>query len=205
MSNNKDDKIKPFRLRKYIVLITIVSLILCVVVPGLIYWYCCMIGQSTMASDILQYIGAVLSYLGTVILGCLALYQTEIIQRKSEENEKLLVKMEKERRQPQFSIQLENCKKRYEDLTCSLSNYSSNIAKNVSISIKSGANTCEIGHWEYINANSKQEFRIDRLDSAELGSIHGMMSYVDCDRDYHEIEVALEEDEQGKLNFVILN
>mgnify|MGYP004453181605 FL=1 len=85
------------------------------------------------AGEFLGYYGSVLSFVGTVVLGALALYQNKLIKDESEKHEQTLISQEHERNMPKFSVKASgsygNCLK----LKIKICNNSENIASNIDI------------------------------------------------------------------------
>ena len=96
------------------------------------------------AGDILTYYGAVLSFLGTVVLGYLALWQNRIINEKSEEHTRLIEKLELTRNMPEFKVQHHVSNGNLMYLELMITNVSENIANDIVISefeIRNNENT----------------------------------------------------------------
>lgn len=56
------------------------------------------------AGDVLAYYGSILSFIGTVVLGALALYQNKLIKEESEKRADIQDRMEYEKNSPKFEI-----------------------------------------------------------------------------------------------------
>lgn len=109
------------------------SILLLVVVPVIIWLVYYRIGQPISSGDMLSYYGAVLSFIGTVFLGLLALYQNDIIQKNADEREELLKNQEIERNQPRFSISKKGSDSALTSIECEIINISENHASNITI------------------------------------------------------------------------
>lgn len=86
------------------------------------------------AGELLGYYGAVLSFVGTVVLGALALYQNKLIKDESDRHEQLLISQEHERNMPKFTVKSQGSNGNCANLEISINNVSENIATNISIS-----------------------------------------------------------------------
>lgn len=85
------------------------------------------------AGDALGYYGSILSFIGTVILGVLALYQNRIIKEESDKREELMERQERERNMPKFSVRGQSSRGNCAYLGISINNVSENIATNIKI------------------------------------------------------------------------
>lgn len=85
------------------------------------------------AGDALGYYGAILSFVGTSVLGILALYQNHIIKEESDKHTKMLEQRELDMHKPAFSAESvysnENCAK----LTMKITNISQNLASCITV------------------------------------------------------------------------
>ena len=86
------------------------------------------------AGDALGYYGTVLSFLGTVILGALALYQNHIIKEEADKKAALLEEKEHIENMPKFNMRFKGCCGFGVRLGFAIKNYS----KNLIIKINSG-------------------------------------------------------------------
>jgi uncharacterized membrane protein len=87
------------------------------------------------AGDMLSYYGSVLSFLGTIILGFIALYQNDKAEKENEKHEKFIEKLESIKNSPLFHIYKSSSSYRFENVTFYICNRSeTNIAKEISIS-----------------------------------------------------------------------
>lgn len=100
------------------------------------------------AGDALGYYGAVLSFIGTVVLGALALYQNHIIKTEADKKAELLEAQEKAENMPRFYLRLLGASGFCGKLRISIMNVSNNIAYDINlydIRLEQGTNTI----WEY--------------------------------------------------------
>lgn len=100
------------------------------------------------AGDALGYYGAVLSFVGTVVLGALALYQNHIIKTDADKKAKLLEAQEKAENMPRFFMRLHGASGFCGKLQIAIMNVSNNIAYDINIyniKLEQGSNTI----WEY--------------------------------------------------------
>ena len=99
------------------------------------------------ASDALGYYGAILSFIGTVVLGALALYQNHIIKTESDKKAALAEEQEHAENMPRFFMRFQGASGFCGSLKFAVMNVSNNIAYSVDvydIKIKSGSKTI----WE---------------------------------------------------------
>ncbi|MBR5826120.1 MAG: hypothetical protein IKY78_03440 [Clostridia bacterium] len=118
------------------------------------------------AGDALGYYGAVLSFLGTVILGALALYQNHIIKEEADKKAALLEEKEHIENMPKFHLRFSGCS----GFGCGLSFIIKNISNNISYDIKIyDIRIQEFGKtlWE-----SSKEFTGSSLDSKGELNVH---------------------------------
>ena len=85
------------------------------------------------AGDALEYYGAVLSFLGTVVLGILALYQTYIIKSEADAKAAILEEQERKGNMPHFYIRFLLASGFCGNLKFSINNISNNIAYNIEV------------------------------------------------------------------------
>lgn len=85
------------------------------------------------AGDALEYYGAVLSFLGTVILGVLALYQTHIIKSEADVKASILEEQERKENMPHFYIRFLGASGFCGNLKFSINNITNNIAYDIEI------------------------------------------------------------------------
>lgn len=85
------------------------------------------------AGEFLGYYGSVLSFVGTVVLGALALYQNKLIKDESEKHEQTLISQEHERNMPKFSVNASGSNGNCLKLSIKICNNSENIASNIDI------------------------------------------------------------------------
>ena len=100
------------------------------------------------AGDALGYYGAVLSFIGTVVLGALALYQNHIIKTDTDAKSKLLEAQEKAENMPRFFLRSYGASGFCGQLKIAIMNVSNNIAYDINIyniRLEQGTNIL----WEY--------------------------------------------------------
>lgn len=105
------------------------------------------------AGDALGYYGAVLSFVGTVVLGALALYQNHIIKVEADKKATLLEEQERIENMPRFFMRFQGASGFCGSLKFAVMNVSNNIAYNAEvydIKIKSGTKTI----WESVDTYS---------------------------------------------------
>ena len=99
------------------------------------------------AGEFLGYYGAVLSFIGTVVLGALALYQNHIIKAEADKKAAILEEQERIENMPKFHMRNLGASGFCGSLRISINNVSNNIAYDVDvydIKIKAGSKTI----WE---------------------------------------------------------
>jgi hypothetical protein len=111
------------------------------------------------AGDVLGYYGAVLSFLGTVILGTLALYQNHLIKEEADKKAALLEKKEHMENMPKFHLRLSGSSGFCGKLSLIIKNISNNISYDIKI-YDIRIQECGKTLWE-----SSKEFTISSLDS----------------------------------------
>lgn len=105
------------------------------------------------AGDALGYYGAVLSFVGTVVLGALALYQNHIIKVEADKKATLLEEQERIENMPRFFMRFQGASGFCGSLKFAIMNVSNNIAYNADvydIKIKSATKTI----WESVDTYS---------------------------------------------------
>lgn len=144
------------------------------------------------AGDALGYYGAVLSFLGTVILGALALYQNHIIKEEADKKAALLEEKERIENMPKFSMHFKHCYGFGVRLGFAIKNYSKNISYDIKvydIRIKSNDTTMWESKQIYKRAalDSNSEFEIN-LDSPEIKNVDTftLLAYMSCKDKYNE-------------------
>lgn len=85
------------------------------------------------AGDALEYYGNVLSFIGTVVLGVLALYQNKIIKDETDKRTELLENKEREANMPRFFAKSRGCNGACARLKFDINNYSDNPASNIEL------------------------------------------------------------------------
>ena len=134
----------------------------------------CFLQAEWSAGDALGYYGAVLSFLGTVVLGALALYQNHMIKLDSDNKSALLEEKERLENMPKFYFQLRSASGYCGKLGLVIKNISNNIAYEIhiyDIRLKNGTKTIWESNDTYgspvINPNKQLEFQISSPASNE--------------------------------------
>lgn len=83
------------------------------------------------AGDVLGYYGSILSFIGTVVLGILALYQNHIIKMEADKRTKLLEEKEYESNMPKFVANPNGSNSNTSNLNFTIRNISENLASEV--------------------------------------------------------------------------
>lgn len=107
----------------------------------------CFLEAEWSASDALSYYGAILSFIGTVVLGVLALYQNHIIKMEADKKAAEIEKQQWVENMPKFYVRLKGANGFCGNLVFLIHNVSNNIAYDVEIydlKIKKGSLTL----WE---------------------------------------------------------
>lgn len=154
------------------------SAFLLIVIPigiGLVYDFC--FTERIPAGDLLAYYGSVLSFIGTVLLGLLALYQNDAIQNKIDENEKL-------RNMPRFYLQCSGINSSKDTAFCKLTNISENIATNVDFviySVMDSETSSFMKSFKYIKPMGEEtiDVKFDGKLTEPNATIKGVMNYRD--------------------------
>lgn len=147
------------------------------------------------AGDALGYYGSVLSFVGTVILGALALYQNYIIKQEADKKAEMLEEKERIENMPRFHLRFGGCSGFGANLSFVIKNISSNISYDIriyDIRIQDSQKTI----WESSKVftssglDSKSEFTV-RLDSPHFSDkkellLIACMSCKDKYSDNHE-------------------
>ena len=126
------------------------------------------------AGDALGYYGAVLSFLGTVILGALALYQNHIIKEEADKKAALLGEKERIENMPKFHLRFGGCSGFGGSISFVIKNISNNISYEIKVydvRIQENEKTLWESPKNFVisNLDSKAEFKI-HLDSSFLMS-----------------------------------
>lgn len=118
------------------------------------------------AGDLLVYYGSVLSFLGTVVLGALALYQNKIIKEQSDQRNMLLEQKELKKNMPKFSFANNGFSGRYANLSITIKNISDNNANDLVLYNIVILNKDNETVWK-----SKKNYRIDLIAPHEEKNI----------------------------------
>lgn len=127
------------------------------------------------AGDALGYYGAVLSFIGTVVLGALALYQNHIIKQEADSRALLIEKREHIENMPKFHMQFRGCFGFGSKIEFLISNISENIAYDIriyDIRIREKETTLWESEKVYNKASlaSKNEYKVC-TDSPEIKDV----------------------------------
>lgn len=118
------------------------------------------------AGNALEYYGATLSFVGTIVFSGLAVYQTHVIKEESDAREQIMQKLEERRLNPVFYGKMNGCSGKNININVSITNQSNNIAHKLQVS-----------NFEVTNS---------------LGQILACSNMVDCNRSVlHEKEDAI--------------
>ena len=147
------------------------------------------------AGDALGYYGAILSFIGTVVLGALALYQNHIIKTDADKKAALAEEQEHAENMPRFFMRILAANGFCGNLKFAVMNVSNNMAYNINIydvKIKDGSKTL----WEADDTydapviNPQKEINIQTKSPAtnETGelTLYASMSCLDKYNDKHE-------------------
>lgn len=85
------------------------------------------------AGELLGYYGSILSFLGTVILGALSLYQNHLLKIETDKRTALLEQREHEKNMPKFTIKLAQQNGQHSNLVLKISNITENSAMDVAV------------------------------------------------------------------------
>lgn len=144
------------------------------------------------AGDALGYYGAVLSFLGTVILGALALYQNHIIKEEADKKAALLEEKEHIENMPKFHLRFVGSSGFGKGLSFAIKNVSNNISYEIKVyDIRIQENEKTL--WEASkvftssNLDSKSELKI-YLESPEFKNSKelNISAYMSCKDKYFE-------------------
>lgn len=124
-------------LKRHKILITIISFVIIFGVPLIIHVLFKIKAPNSFlvaewsAGDLLSYYGSILAFLGTVVLGILALYQNHIIKIEADRRTELLEQREYEKNMPKFIAAPNGCNGFTSNLRFSIRNISENLASEV--------------------------------------------------------------------------
>lgn len=85
------------------------------------------------AGELLLYYGSVLSFLGTVILGALALYQNHIIKEEADKKTAIIEQREHEKNMPRFEVSMVSRSGQNSKLKLSIMNITNNTANGIEV------------------------------------------------------------------------
>ncbi len=118
------------------------------------------------AGDALGYYGNVLSFLGTVILGVLALYQNHIIKEEADKKAALLEEKEHIENMPKFHMRFAGCYGFGNKISFVIKNVSNNISYDIKVyDVRIQENEKTI--WE-----SLEDFKLSSMDSKGEMRVH---------------------------------
>lgn len=123
--------------KRYKVLIIILVFVAVVGIPLLIHWLFKIYPSNPFwiaewtAGELLGYYGSVLAFIGTIILGALALYQNNALQIESNKRAKLLEQRELEEKMPRFFAESKLSNGHCTNLRFEIKNTSENIANEI--------------------------------------------------------------------------
>ena len=145
------------------------------------------------AGDLLEYHGAILSFIGTVVLGALALYQNKLIKEESDAKNVIKEKREYEENMPKFVVSPSVCNGNCANLRFEIKNISNNFSSDIillDIRILSPDGSV---FWESeqkleqsaIQPNNIMEVNLKNPSINEDGYI--FMIYMQCKDKYNEV------------------
>lgn len=146
------------------------------------------------AGDALGYYGSILSFIGTVVLGALALYQNRLIKDESDKRATLLEHKEHERYMPKFETNSRGCMGSCAKLHFSIKNISDNSSTEICLYDIKILSPDHRVHWEYdgtyqfgtIPAKDKREVTLNNPSLSGDGYIFELrMSCKDIYNDIH--------------------
>ncbi len=134
------------------------------------------------AGEALGYYGSILSFIGTVVLGILALYQNRLIKEESDKREQIMEQREHERNMPKFTVVSKDSNGNSANLHFVVNNISENNATDIkvfSIKVISPENTV---YWQSkidytfdcIAANTCVEIKLNNTSIQKDGYIFSM-------------------------------
>lgn len=144
------------------------------------------------AGDALTYYGSVLSFVGTVVLGALALYQNRLIKIEADKRAAILEEKEHEKNMPRFAVKSRGCRGNCSYFHFDIKNISDNSATeikifNIHISAGDGRKLWDSSKayvYDSIAANSQIEVKLDNPSVQEDGSMFSMQ--MKCRDKYNE-------------------
>ena len=152
----------------------------------------CFLQAEWSAGDALGYYGAVLSFLGTVVLGALALYQNHIIKLDSDNKSALLEEKERLENMPKFYFHLRSESGYCGKLGLVIKNISNNIAYEIhiyDIRLKNGTETIWESSDTYgspaINPAKQIEFQLSSPSVSEKDELI-LLANMSCKDKYDE-------------------
>ena len=145
------------------------------------------------AGDALTYYGSVLSFIGTVVLGALALYQNRLIKVEADKRAAILEEKEHEKNMPKFVATSRSCNGNCSNLHFYIKNISENTATEIivfDIHISTGEGrqlwkSSRTYSFASIPANSQDEVKLDNISIQDDGSIFSMQ--MRCKDKYNEL------------------
>ena len=145
------------------------------------------------AGDALTYYGSVLSFVGTVVLGALALYQNRLIKIEADKRAAILEEKEHEKNMPKFVATSRTCGGNCSNLHFDITNISENTAAeiivfDIHISTGEGRQLWESSRtypFPSIPANSHVEVKLNNISIHDDGSIFSMQ--MRCRDKYNEL------------------
>lgn len=144
------------------------------------------------AGDALTYYGSVLSFIGTVVLGALALYQNRLIKVEADKRAAILEEKEHEKNMPKFVATSRSCNGNCSNLHFDIKNISENAATEIivfDIHISSGDGrqlwtSSRSYSFASIPANNQVEVKLNNI-TVQDGSIFSMQ--MQCRDKYNEL------------------
>lgn len=123
-------------MKQKIIIFVVIMIFLSVVMPLIIHYLFKIEALNDFfvavwsAGDVLGYYAAILSFVSTILLSVLTLWQNEIIRRESNRNNDILKEMEIQKNQPFFKATILNKNTGFADVCLKIQNISDNVAVN---------------------------------------------------------------------------
>ena len=118
------------------------------------------------AGELLGYYGSVLSFLGTVVLGALALYQNHIIKEETDKKTAIIEQREHENNMPRFVVALASRNGQNSNLKFSISNITNNAASEIEVYNIRIIDVDDNKIWE-----SDKKYRFNYMDNSKIEKI----------------------------------
>lgn len=145
------------------------------------------------AGEILGYYGSILSFIGTVVLGVLALYQNRLIKEESDKRALILEQREHERNMPKFTVESKGSNGNCAHLHFVMSNISDNLSTEIKLSNIHIISPDGKIHWQSkrdysfmsISANGVAEIKLDNPSLQHDGYVFSIK--MQCRDKYNDV------------------